>query len=158
VVPADVRHFVQSHFTLTLATAAENIPWAAAVFYVSDDELNLYFVSDPATRHVREAMQSGLVAVAIHGAHQNWTAISGVQLAARLEEVPEAEREQVEILYFRRFTDVGSAVRAPGNAMEGRVAERFAKSRFYRITPLRLRFIDNARGFGKAQEIEFRVP
>ncbi|MDP2744488.1 MAG: pyridoxamine 5'-phosphate oxidase family protein, partial [Dehalococcoidia bacterium] len=39
--------YLKEHNAMTLATLSEGQPWAAAVFYVHDDRLNLYFLSDP---------------------------------------------------------------------------------------------------------------
>jgi len=158
VVPEHIRHFIQSHFTLTLATADGDQPWATALYYVSDADLNLYFISDPATRHVRDGLRIGTVAVAIHGAHQFWATIRGIQMQGRLEVIAPADRPRVESLYFRRFSDVGMLVRTPADATQTRIAEKFCSSVFYRITPQRLRFIDNTRGFGKPEEIDLQVP
>ncbi len=152
--PESLRHFIRSHFTLTLATAVGSTPWAAAVYYVSDDALNLYFISDPQSRHVREGLQSGHVAVAIHGAHQPWTTLTGVQMEARIAIVPAQERESVERLFLARFSDVAWAMRHPVGPGGSRVAEKFAASCFYRITPVRARLIDNSRGFGKPEEFD----
>lgn len=153
-VPDSLRYFIQSHFTLTLATAAGDTPWAAAVYYVCDDDLGLYFISDPGSRHVQEGLKSGRVAVAIHGAHQPWATISGVQLSGTLATVPQEDRARVEALYFARFTDVGMLVRAAVQAGGSRVAEKFKSSVFYRVTPRHVRHIDNTRGFGQPEEFE----
>lgn len=158
LVPEHIRHFIQAHFTLTLATTDGDQPWAAALYYVSDADLHLYFISDPDTRHVREGLRTGTVAVVIHGAHQPWAAIRGIQMQARIAAIAPADRARVEALYFARFTDVGMLVHAPAGAIEARIAEKFASSAFYRITPQRLRYIDNARGFGKPVEIDLRTP
>ena len=158
IVPEHIRHFIQSHFTLTLATTDGDQPWAAALYYVSDVDLNLYFISDPDTRHVREGLRSGTVAVAIHGAHQFWATIRGIQMQGRLEAVAPGDRPRVEALYFARFTDVGMLVRSPADATQARIAEKFRGSNFYHITPLRLRYIDNTRGFGRPEEIDLQSP
>ncbi len=153
-VPEHIRHFIQSHFTLTLATAEGDQPWAAALYYVSDADLNLYFISDPGTRHVRQGLRSGAVAVAIHGAHQPWATIRGIQIQGRLEVIAPGDRNRVEAVYFARFSDVGMLIRTPAGATQARIAEKFGSSIFYRITPQRLRYIDNARGFGKPEELD----
>ncbi len=158
LVPEHIRHFIQAHFTLTLATADGDRPWAAALYYVSDGDMNLYFISDPETRHVREGLRSGTVAVVIHGAHQPWATIRGIQMQARVAALAPGDRARVEALYFARFTDVGMLVLAPAGAIESRIAAKFGSSVFYRITPLQLRYIDNTRGFGKPVEIDLRAP
>ena len=49
-----VQELLAGHSTITLATTAEGRSWAAAVFYSSDTERNIYFVTDLKTRHGRD--------------------------------------------------------------------------------------------------------
>ena len=49
-----VRAFLAEHTTMTLATVGPSgEPQAAAVFYVADEQLNLFFLSSPTSRHSR---------------------------------------------------------------------------------------------------------
>ena len=45
-----ILDYLRSHNTMTLATCAGDAPWAATVFFASDD-LQLYFFSAPDSRH-----------------------------------------------------------------------------------------------------------
>ena len=38
----DILDYLQTHNVMTIASCDKNVPWAAAVFYASD-ELDLYF-------------------------------------------------------------------------------------------------------------------
>jgi uncharacterized protein YhbP (UPF0306 family) len=151
-VPDHVRRYLAEHSTLTLATTNDGRPWAAAVFYVSDDRLRLYFASDPKTRHGREGTINPNVAVTVHEHDQAWHAIRGIQIEGRLEIVSREDRGTVEELYFTRFPVVGRLVRAATTDAERLVGQRFATATLYAVAPGRLRFIDNTRGFGHKEE------
>jgi len=59
-----ILNYMESHNTMTLGTCGENVPWAATVFYASDG-LDLYFFSDPQSRHCQNLEGNSKVAVTI---------------------------------------------------------------------------------------------
>ena len=63
---ARVQKYLQQYSTLTLATSQDDKPWAATVFFVSDSDLNLYFVSDYRTHHGGDMAQNSRVAATIN--------------------------------------------------------------------------------------------
>ena len=40
-----IELFLNKHHTISIATMAKQELWSASVFYVSDKELNIYFIS-----------------------------------------------------------------------------------------------------------------
>jgi uncharacterized protein YhbP (UPF0306 family) len=151
-LPESLQEYIRSHWTLTLATAHDDRPWAAAVFYVCDARMHLYFVSDPGTRHARHGAVNPNVAAAIHEHDHSWHSIRGVQIEGRLSAVPPAERRHVEALYIERFPVIGRLLRAATTDAERLVGQRFVAATFYELTPGLVRFIDNRRGFGHKDE------
>ena len=59
---ATVGSFLDSLSTLTLATCGP-----AALFFVRDEEFNLYFISSQRSRHVRDLLTDPNVAVTVTG-------------------------------------------------------------------------------------------
>lgn len=55
---------------MTIATYGE-FPWIAAVYYTFDQNLNLYFLSDPSTLHAKQILRNPKVSVAISDSHQD---------------------------------------------------------------------------------------
>ena len=53
-MPTDLKQqildYLHSHNTMTLATTQGDLPWAATVFFASED-FRLYFFSAPDSRH-----------------------------------------------------------------------------------------------------------
>ena len=139
-----IKSYLESHHVLTLATGDEGGAWAASLFYASDDALNLYVLSDPATRHGRAIAHDAIVAVTVHGETREWMAIQGIQLRGAAGEVKEAE--EVFARYTEKFPFVAALIPAGG------------PHRFYQITPRWIRLIDNSQGLGFKEEISLDSP
>jgi uncharacterized protein YhbP (UPF0306 family) len=152
----EILDFARAHHVLTLATAGVDGPWACALFYAADSDLNLYFISSPGTQHCRLLGANPRVAVAIHGMEHDWKRIRGLQIDAQASMVSEADRDRVEKLYLGRFPALEPLLSGAGSADERAVAGRYAFSTFYCIAPSRIRLVDNARGFGWREEIDWR--
>ena len=145
---AEVRAFLGEHNTLSLATSKSDQPWAASLFFVSDDDLNLYFVSDGGTRHAQELSDNPRVAATVNVDCRDWTAIRGIQIEGRASPVPQANREAVLARYLEKFTDVAALFNNPRNDQERKVAARLSASAFYCVTPSTIRLIDNSKALG----------
>ena len=129
--------YLAAHNVLTLATTD---PWAAAVLYVNDGFV-LYFLSSPETRHCQGLRRDPRVAVTVHEDYADWRAIKGIQLEGAVEPVDAGDLPRVRALYAAKFPIIGSAA-SPA------IVAALARIRWYRITPQRVCFVDNAAGFG----------
>ncbi len=65
-----VLKFLSHHKLMTIATFGE-FPWIASAYYTFDQDLNLYFLSDPSTLHVKQILRNPKVSVAISDSHQD---------------------------------------------------------------------------------------
>jgi hypothetical protein len=145
-----ILQYLQEHNTMTLATCADNVPWAATVFYASDD-LSLYFFSAPESRHCENLAANSKVAVTIQEDYHDWRQIKGVQLEGKVTLVDSVlEKAKALAVYARKYPDVIKLFTDPASGVFYRA---FLKVRFYRVRPERVFFIDNAQGFGKRQEL-----
>ena len=72
--------------TMTLATASQNVPWAAPVYYVFYKSA-FYFLSDPKSRHIHEALHSDQSSSAVHAIASTWQEIKGLQMTGTIEPV-----------------------------------------------------------------------
>lgn len=128
--------------SMTVATTSPHgSPRAADVYFVSDTNLDLYFYSDPGSRHGRNISRDPHVAVTIRSESMDWREIKGVQIqgaAARVDDP--AERDKAWQLmckkfpFYQSFTDV------------------VAHLEIYRVTPQWIRWIDNSQSFGYKEE------
>ena len=145
-----VLDYLKSHNTMTLATSAGDVPWAATVFFASDD-LRLYFFSAPDSRHCQNLAGNAKVGVTIQEDYQDWRAIKGIQLEGHVELVESLiEKAKALAIYARKYPDVIKLFTDPSS---GVFHKAFLKVKFYCVTPEKLFFIDNAQGFGKRQEL-----
>ncbi len=151
---AAARRLLAAHGTVTLATTNGRQPWAAAVFYASDADLNLYFVSDPATRHGRDLAANGEAAAAVHSDCAAWSQVRGLQLRGSVTLLDGPERDAGLALYLSKFTDVRRLFEDPASADEAKIGRRLRAAGLYRFTPAWLRLIDNRQGFGARREAE----
>ncbi|MHC1744585.1 MAG: pyridoxamine 5'-phosphate oxidase family protein [Syntrophobacteraceae bacterium] len=153
-----IRHFLETYNTVTLATCAKEGPWATTVFFASDSELNLYFVSDRRTRHGRNLAESGRAAGAIDGDCGTWPDVRGLQLEGGVTVLEGAARLAAITRFIAKFPDVGSLLERPKDQNEETIASRLREANVYRLSPDWIRLIDNSRSFGYKEEIRLRSP
>lgn len=148
-MPPDARDralaFLEAHHVLSLATAGEEGPWAAAVFYASRG-FTLWFLSSPSSRHARNLAASRRAAATVQDDTDDWRAVKGLQLEGAVRLLQGAEAEEARALLGARFPVV-----AGGGPPE--IAAALARVGWYRLTPQRLYLVDNAAGFGRREEV-----
>jgi uncharacterized protein YhbP (UPF0306 family) len=145
-----ILRYLQAHNTMTLATSAGDVPWAATVFYASDD-LSLYFFSAPESRHSENLARNPRVAVTIQEDYRDWQQIKGIQLGGTVALVDSAlEKAKALAVYALKYPEVIKLFTDPASGVFHRA---FLKVKFYRVTPEQVFFIDNAQGFGRRQEL-----
>ena len=142
--------YLETHNTMTLGTCSGDVPWAATVFYASDD-LRLYFFSVPDSRHCQNLAANPRVAVTVQEDYHDWQKIKGIQLEGTAILVDSiAEKAKAMAVYARKYPEV---IRLFTNPASGLFYKAFLKVKFYCVVPQRLFFIDNEEGFGKRQEL-----
>ena len=145
-----VLDYLASHNTMTLATCEGDAPWAATVFYASDD-LKLYFFSSPESRHCQNLAANSRVAVTIQEDYKDWRLIKGIQIEGQVVLVDSViEKAKAIAVYARKYPAVIKLFTDPTS---GVYHKAFLKVKFYCVIPERLFYIDNAQGFGKRQEM-----
>ena len=146
-----IHSYMENHNTMTLGTCQGDVPWAATVFYASDG-LDLYFFSDPASRHCQNLKENARVAVTIQEDYQDWQKIKGIQLEGKVIEVDSLiEKGKAMAVYARKYPGVMKVFTDPGS---GVFCRAFLKVKFYVVKPEHVFYIDNEQGFGKRQELE----
>jgi uncharacterized protein YhbP (UPF0306 family) len=149
-----LRRMLESHNTLTLATCHDGRPWAASLFYASDRNLNLYFVSDHRTRHARHMVECDAVVATVNADCGRWDDVKGLQVQGCAAVVTGKERIPALGHYLAKFHDVRALFEAPQGADEETIAARLKAANMYRLTPSWIRLIDNSRWFGYKAEFD----
>jgi uncharacterized protein YhbP (UPF0306 family) len=145
-----ILDYLETHNTMTLATCSGDLPWAATVFYASND-LRLYFFSVPDSRHCQNLAANARVAVTIQEDYRDWRKIKGIQLEGTVIAIDGlVEKAKAMAVYARKYPEI---IKLFTNPASGLFYQAFLKVKFYCIIPERLFFIDNEQGFGKRQEL-----
>lgn len=128
--------------TMTLATIGPaGEPHAAAVYFVSDEALNLYYFSEISSQHAQDIDHDPRAAVAIHVDVANWQEIHGLQIRGSTRAVKSrSEWQTVWQLYREKFPFVVD------------LKEVIATNQMYAFNPTWIRLVDNRQGFGYKQE------
>ncbi|MCA9427706.1 MAG: pyridoxamine 5'-phosphate oxidase family protein [Candidatus Omnitrophica bacterium] len=149
-----VDSLVGSAKVLTIAVS-DPAPWSAPVYYVLLNR-GFYFFSNPNSRHVASAIQSGRCAVSIFRDSEDWREIEGVQMEGYLllvDEEPEASRAME--IYLQKFPMVGDFF--PGENIDlERFIDRF-HAELYAFLPLKVFYLNNRAGLGTRQEIVWGI-
>lgn len=145
-ITQSLNEFLSAHSTLSLATVSgDGLPLATSLFFVSDSDLNLYWVSGAKSRHSLALGVHPRVAVTVHAEVWSWGEITGVQMEGVARVLAAGPEWQAAWdLYLAKFPFVKDDFEA-----------EISRSNFYRFTPQWARLIDNARGFGFKEEITF---
>ncbi len=139
-----IHSFLKVQSTLSLATVnADGTPTIAPLFYVSDDELNLYWLSSPRSRHSVNLTERPNVAATIYPEVWDWKSIRGLQIEGRATAIENEERQRALTRYQDKFT------------LPSSFDAQIAASIFYKLVPHWLRWLDNSVQFGYKAEVEF---
>ena len=141
--------------TMTLATAQENEPWAAPVYFVYRGG-KLFFLSDPKTRHMAESLLTGQAAAAVFADGRSWKEIRGLQMSGVVREVT-AKRETMEVLaqYAKEYPFVREFF-TPGAMLDLKMFFNRFKVRLYCFEPSIVCYVDNSIRFGFKAEIDLK--
>ena len=86
-----VRRYLSKGRMMQVATLNNDQPWVATLYYVIDDDLNLYWISTPDRRHSREIHNHAKVAGAIPIQHELGQKVVGLQLEGHAELVKDPD-------------------------------------------------------------------
>jgi uncharacterized protein YhbP (UPF0306 family) len=138
--------------TMTLSTALGDGPWAAPVYYASRGFL-FYFFSDPGSRHIREALQSGCASAAIFPEVSSWKDIRGIQMSGALSPLrPGVEALRAIHAYLQKFPFTREFFDPTQKIDLEAFAGRF-KVRLYVFRPTLLYYMDNRIRFSFRESI-----
>jgi uncharacterized protein YhbP (UPF0306 family) len=138
---------INQQSTMTLATALNNIAWAAPVYYVFYKSA-FFFFSDPSSRHIYEATQSNQASAAIYPYADTWQGIKGIQMTGCIRQLaPGVTAIQAIRAYTRKFSFTKDFFE-PGQSLNLENFIKRFKVRFYRLDPQIVYYLDNQIKFG----------
>ena len=128
--------------TMTLATTGQRgEPHAAPLYFVADEEIRLYFFSDPESQHGQDLAYNPSAAVVFYPECFGWEDIRGLQMHGVVHLVdPGAQWDEAWKRYAAKFPFVSS------------LKEIVGQNVMYVFVPSWIRLVDNRQGFGFKQE------
>lgn len=132
---------------MSLATNDENGPWVADVIFVHDNDLNIYWISDPNTRHSKAITFNKKVAGTITNSTKSKELNFGIQFEGRAEKL-----EGVQINLLTKHL----AKRSRPKPTPSQAIEILNNKSWYKLTPTKIYLIDEENfGFNR-QEVNFK--
>jgi len=146
-----VLRYLANHTTLNLATYGPGGLWSAAVLYINEG-VTLYFTSVAKTRHAINTSTTGAVSGTINDDCKSWESMAGIQLSGVATLVTDIdERRRIVRAYLVKFPY--SAALWHGEHDPDIIALDPGTHDFWKITPNRLFFADNAYAPGRREEL-----
>jgi len=135
-----IAQLVKSQSTLAVATCStDGSPRSAPLFYLADDDLQLYWFSSSSSEHSRNLKKNPSAAVTIYRPTEKWREIRGVQMRGTVSVVADPlRRGSIAREYADRF-HLGATLRAV-----------MSRSCLFVFRPSWARYVDNSRRFGFA--------
>lgn len=147
-----ILNYLSGHRVMTLATLADGRPHAADLYYVNDG-FDLYFLSKPEARHCVNISKNPVVAVTIHGEHDDWREIRGIQGDGTASVVEGTlQKARVMTLYIKKFPFVQGFFSSP------RFAGLMTRIKFYRVALDTVWYIDNSSGYFNRESLKVGRP
>lgn len=132
-----IKEYIQSHFQMVIATNGDH-PWIATVYYSIDDDLNLYFLSNPATIHCQQISHNPQVAVSIADSPQPANAKKiGIQLYGLAEQVSGEKKITHALNLWRKSLNVTSDTYTYKGMMS-----KLIEGRMYKVVPKKIKFFN----------------
>lgn len=135
------------HTVLTLAVNGEAGPHAVSLMYACD-ALDVYWLSDPKTRHSSFLASNSSAAVTIARQTEDFRKIKGLQIQGHAHRLTNTEEEIAAFnLLLARYPFLKQFA-------AGKLARHLGAAVVYRFRPASVTLIDNTRGFGFKQTLE----
>lgn len=132
-----IQKYLQDNYQMVLATSGDH-PWAAVLYYSTDKDLNLYFLSDPQTIHCQHIATNSKVAVAISESPQEPNSNKkGLQIFGTAEQISDKAKIVHAINLWKQTLNITSDAYSYAGMMNKLIA-----GRMYKVTPKKIRFFN----------------
>ena len=139
-----IESLLRKQSTLALSTTDEvGQACVAPLFYLADEDLNLYWLSSATSLHSVNLIRVPTAAATVYRDVHSWKEICGVQMRGTVTVVTDKKRRREVInAYCQRF-QLGTLFRLP-----------ISRCDLFAYRPEFIRYIDNSRKFGSKIELE----
>lgn len=99
-----IQHFIAEHHLLTLCASFNDNIWCANCYYIADsDNMALYILTSPDSRHGSLMIKNRNIAGTIAPEPHEINDIQGVQFSGSIELIPSSNEQQALELYYKKF-------------------------------------------------------
>lgn len=127
-----VLAFLAEYNLMSIATNGD-FPWIASVYYTFDQDLTLYFLSDPSTLHAQQILKNPLVAVAIAESHQEINKPKrGLQMSGIATQISGIHKVQHALRLWK--TNLG--------VVDPKLTAKVVTGSLFKVTPKRIKLFD----------------
>lgn len=117
----DLKHLLKEYFEsntlMQLATIADGQPWLCNLYFVTDEQNNIYWTSARVRRHSKEITSNPIVAATIVHNDEKKQAL---QITGKAFEVAIDDAERVDALYSAKFGHKDRLTEVLANLPDGR--------------------------------------
>ena len=150
--------YLSERYVMALATDGPEGLWVASVYFaggLTGNEVRLYFLSSPGSRHSRNLAENPRVAAAINEDQHDWQAIRGLQLEGECHAVTSfGEYLRGWRAYCTKFPFVRDLFRRTKAAkLEEGMAGKLLRTQMYCLRVSQMYYLDNRRGFGQRRQV-----
>jgi uncharacterized protein YhbP (UPF0306 family) len=148
-VAACVATFLDAHHVMSLATGGPDGPRATNVLYVRDG-FSLLWLSERDTRHSMAIESQARVSATVAADHSDFDKIRGLQIFGDAHRIVDAaERLRGRGLLEARYPMLQRLSDRPS------LKRTYETAALYRLAPHQIVLIDNTRGFGHKDTLDF---
>ncbi len=98
-----VRDYLSKAQVMQIATSHDHQPWVATVYFATDIDLNLYWMSRVSRRHSQEILENPKVAGAIVLPHNYGEKVRGIQFEGTAKQLSDGDAQSGINIYSSRF-------------------------------------------------------
>ncbi len=131
-----IRDVLEKGYLISLGTVDDGGVWVSEVIYVNDDDLNIYWISDPNVRHSKAIVTNKKVAGTITVSNESKTPGLGIQIEGNAEKI-EGARVDLLVKHFMKR----------GKIAPEKVADFLDGDSWYVLKPTKIQLIDE-KNFG----------
>ncbi len=130
-----IKEYLAGHKQFALATNGDH-PWIATMFYGSDAELHIYFLTDPETIHAKGLNQNPLVSAVIADSPQDpGSKKKGIQLYGHASEIVDEQEMSKAFDVWCRVLKVTDSKYSVDGVKSGKL-----KYRIYKLVPKKIKY------------------
>jgi len=130
--------YLRSQRLMSLTSGVGNNLWSCSVYYVVDDKLNLYFISEPETQHIKNIHKNNKIACNISDSSQ---AVVDKKVGMQIQGIITEESNQIKIKTILSMWNKNNPGFADIVNLKNMI-RKVIKSKVYKVQPILIKFFN----------------